>query len=241
MTKKQEILPKIVQGEEYVTAEQAMELLGISRPTFYEKPILYLRVYYFDGKKRQWYSKRQVLDLKEGRIAQNPVIPIEGMFKDWTAAARAMGVPATTTTSEVYPTTLPHDACETFGLSPTLPVLLRGRLTLSRGIYLCVWNSYWPLSLVEEFLPEIKANPDFSITGALAEQGVVVARAVEEVSTRHPSLREQEQMQMISNEPILVLQRACYSERGAFVLFSDMSLRGSFFKMRREYPVDHWK
>jgi hypothetical protein len=46
---------------------------------------------------------------------------------------------------------------------------------------------------------------------------------------------------MISNEPILVLQRACYSASGAFVLFSDMSLRGSFFKMHREYPVDHWK
>jgi hypothetical protein len=232
-------------GVKYITAEPAARLLGVSHDHFYEKSILSLTRYFFDGRRRPWYKEEQVADLKAGRIAQNPVIAIEGMYKDWTTDARALGIPVTTGMATIRgiqePLYLPEEVCAAFGLDGHVRMLCRARFSMANKLYLCTWDTYWPYALVEEFLPAMKTDPDFSVSRALAAKGRSPVRAVEEVSSRHANLYEQEQMQMVSNEPILVLQRACYGQDGTFVLFSDMSLRGSFFKRRYEFAIPHWK
>ena len=55
---------KIVEGEEYLSAGEAAQVLGISLPRFYTNARKYLRVYRFDAKKVKWYNKKQVLAMK---------------------------------------------------------------------------------------------------------------------------------------------------------------------------------
>src|SRR5579875_860585 len=220
---------KIVEHEEYVDTEEAIELLGISRQTFYANARPLLEEYRFNAKKKPWYKKCMVMKLNQAHPAQKRPFVLTSILKDWTAYARSLGIPAQTISSEIVTTTMPESAVKHFGLPADKLFVKRGRATIAKREFLCTWDTYYPLELVEDDLEEIKHNPEYSIVqGIKARHGLVISHAKEYDYARLATLKEQEQMQLKDADAILVLQRASYA-RDTLILFSDMALRGEWF------------
>lgn len=233
---------KIVENEEYLTTDDAIVLLETNRQSFYNFAQPLLRVYHFDGKRTPWYKKGDVLDVKRGKSTAKTVITLPGIFKDWTEYVRSLGMKADTDTGEVVETTLPASAIELFHLPADALFVKRSRLTLVDNAYICIWDTYYPYDLVRLDLDKIKGDAEYSIvSGIKSRHGLAIGYTKERYSSRAATLREQEQMQLVTDEPLLILQRASYTrDRQTLILYSDMSLRGNWFAAEREYDVKIW-
>jgi len=234
---------KIVDNEEYLSNKEAIALSGASKQSFYKNAKPYLRVYHFDAKLAPWYKKSDVLAFKSGKPARKASLSINGIQRDWTTFLRALGYDAQTKTRAIEPAKLPPDVVVTFGLNADQQFIKRSRMTYVDGDPICVWSTYYPLKLVEgTILNEIEQNMSTDVVKRIKEEhGIVVGWGKDKYTARFATFKEQEILQLHINEPVLILQRVSYTEdRKTLVLYSEMTLLGSWFAPEHEYEVNIW-
>lgn len=232
-----------IDGNTYLDTQEVLHEIHVSKPVFYKNIRPLLQVHHFAGRRKPWYKKADISALLAGKTTRHTNIVISGILADWTVYLRSLGFHAETIVRTIETVTLPPDAVEAFGLSPSQSFVKRAKMTLADGAPICAWDTYYPLDLVSGAILEgMKANFDFDVMAAIkAVHGVVVGVARDRYTARLASLEEQELLQLRTNEPILQMQRASYTRsKDRLVIYSDMALLGSWFSPEHEYPVNIW-
>ncbi len=235
-------MSKLVENEEYLDTEEVMEELAASKKLFYASIKPSLHAYRFDGKKKPWYRKRDVFALKAGKSVRKASIAITGMFGSWAAFARSQ-YQAETELRSIEVTTLPEDAVERFQLPADKQFVKRSRLTRVDRTVICTWDTYYPLELVSDILEPMKRGVVDHVVEYIKEKhSLVVGRAKDVYSARMTTLEEQNLFQLLTDEPVLILQRASYTrDKKTLILYSDMVLLGNWFVHEHEYDVPIWE
>ncbi len=221
-----------------------MALLGTSKQSFYDNARRHLKPYHFDAKRSTWYSEAEVLSLKNGVAVRGVGIRLTNIQQNWMQDIIDMGYNARTENrGDVEIVTLPTDAVTAFHLPPAQQFAKRSRMTLVDNVPICLWSSYYPLNLVEgEILEEMRNGVAIDVVKRIKEiHGVVIRVSRERYSTRVTTLEEQALLRLVTDDPVLILQRASYTqEKQSLVLYSYMTLLGSWFASEREYEVNTW-
>jgi UTRA domain len=238
-------MPRVENGEEYLNGEEVMNFWPASKNLFYGSIQPRLQPYHFDGKKRpHYYKKSEVLALKSGKPApRREPITLSGIFGDWTVYLRSLGYQAETRNHAIEMATLSEEVSSTFHISTERQFVRRSRMTLANGVPICVWSTYYPLELVEgEILSEMKQDPTLDIIQRIREiHGIVVERERDRYTARNATLEEQELLQLLTNEPVLIVQRGCWtSNKQILTHISHMTLLSSWFAIEHEASVNLW-
>lgn len=234
-------MTKIVENEEYLDTEEVMGELAASKKLFYASIKPNLHPYHFEGKKKPWYRKKDVLALKAGKPIRKAAIAITGMYGSWAAFAQSE-YQAETDLRSIETATLPDDAVERFRLSADQQFIKRSRLTRVGHTVICTWDTYYPLELVSEILEPMKrGSADHVVEYIKEKHSLTVGRNRDVYSARMTTIDEQNLFQLPTDEPVLILQRASYTrDKGKLILYSDMVLLGSWFVHEHEYDVPIW-
>jgi UTRA domain len=236
-------MTRTVNGQDYINTQEVLSELGVSKKLFYGKIKRRLKAYYFDGRSTPWYLKQDALALKEGRLPRMASIGISGIQRDWTTFLRSLGFRAETVNCTIELATLPEELARTFALDAEQPFIKRRRMTFANGAPICVWATYYPLALVgPDMFEKLKRQPGLDIVAYIKEQaGVVIGYGKDKYTARAATQYEQEVLQLVSNDPVLILQRASYTrDKQTLVLVSDMTLLGNWFAPEHEYQVEIW-
>ncbi len=233
---------KIVGTEEYLSAADAAEILGVSIARFYTNARKSLRVYRFDAKKVKWYNKNQVLAMKEGKPVRKASIAITGMFSNWTEHARSLGFAITSEDTDTSTEGLPQDLKESFYVTTNQEYICKTQLSRIDGVPVCSWSSFYPVELVREVAPQILDGSMHNIIEYIADRHGLVIREVSDVYIgRNTTFDEQVKFQLLNDEPVLVLQRMAQTEdHQVVVLYQQMELLSSWFVIRRTENIHHW-
>jgi hypothetical protein len=238
-------MSRIENNEEYLNGNEVMEMWPASRNLFYGSIQPRLQSYHFDGKRRpHYYKKSEVLALKSGKsLTRKELITISGIFGDWTIYLRSLGYQADTVNREIEIVTLPEETSSTFHIAPERRFLRRSRMTLANGAPICVWSTYYPVELVEgEILGEIEQNPTLDIIKRMKDvHEITVGWERNRYTARNTTLEEQGLLKLLTNEPVLILQRGCWtSDKQILTHISHMTLLGSWFAIEHDSPVTVW-
>lgn len=236
---------RIEQGEQYLNGNEVMELWPASRNLFYGSIQPRLQAYHFDGKKRpHYYKESEVWALRSGKAATHKeLITISGIFGDWTIYLRSLGYQADTINQEIEITTLPEETSDTFHILKNRQFVKRSRKTLANGVPICTWATYYPLELIEgNILEQMKQEPKLDVIRKIREaHGIAVEWEKDRYTSRNATLEEQENLQLLTNEPVLILQRGCWNgDRQILTHISHMTLLGSWFAIEHDFPVKVW-
>lgn len=236
-------MSKIVDNEEYLTVAEAIALSGASKQSFYKNAKPHLEVHRFDAKRAPWYKKSDVLAFKSGKPIRKASLSINGIQRDWTAFLRALGYDAKTINLSIEVATLPKDAVTLFGLDAKQQFVRRSRMTYANDAPICVWSTYYPLDLIEgEILQEMEQNSSTDVVKRIKEKhGIIVGWGKDKYTARLATFEEQKLLQLHVNEPMIILQRVSYTrDKKTLVLYSEMTLLGSWFAPEHEYEVNIW-
>jgi DNA-binding GntR family transcriptional regulator len=238
-------MPRIEGGVVYLNGGEVMDLWPASRNLFYGSIQPRLQSYHFDGKKRpHFYKESEVLALKSGKpTIQKEPITISGIFSDWTIYLRSLGYQADTINNAIETVTLPEEASNTFHIPPERRFAKRSRKTLANGVPICTWSTYYPFELVEgDILNKMKQDPTLDVVKQIREiHGIAVGWERNRYTSRNTTLEEQETLQLLTNEPVLILQRGCWTnDRQILTHISHMTLLGSWFAIEHSFPVNTW-
>ncbi|WP_376793714.1 UTRA domain-containing protein [Thermogemmatispora sp.] len=232
---------KVINGEEYLTIDEVLRLWPASRNLFYKRIKPRLRTYHFEGKATpRFYKKAEVLALRDGRLEQRDPILISGLLGDWTVFLRSLGYQAETKTISVEITDLPEEVARTFRLHSDQRFVRRTRMTLANGIPICFWSTYYPVELVGEILAEIQRDPSLDVIKRIRElRSLSPAWERDRYLARNASPEEQALLQLVTNEPVLVVQRGCWTSKDKQTLthISHMVLVASWFSVEHEFPL----
>lgn len=239
-------MPITVDNEEYLNTDDAMTELRVSRQHFYTEVKPYLRAYHFGTKKKPWYRKQDILDLKTSTPERPaPPIVIPGIFPNWTQHVRSLGLQVDTLNRAIEIVSLDAESLPpTFRIEPYQQFVKRSRISFINREPICLWASYYPLHLVRgEIYEEMKRDEETDVVKRIAEvHGLVIGWAKDRYSARLATSEEQEALQLLRDEPILRLQRVSYaSDKRTLILYSDMTLLATWFAPEHEYPVDIWQ
>lgn len=235
-------MSKIVESEEYLNTQESIEEMEASKKLFYDNVKPYLRVYHFNGKKTPWYKKKEVVAFKLGKPIRKASIPLSGILNDWTSYLQSLGYHAETTNLKSAITTLPDDAVSMLHLPAGKEFVKRSRFTHADGIPICTWDTYYPVELVEDIKEDIMSGSTINIVEYIKEKhGIVIGVSKDKYTARITTFEEQALFQLLTDEAVLILQRASYTkDKSTLVLYSDMVLVGSWFAPEHEYPVNIW-
>lgn len=235
-------MPKIENGEEYLNGDELMAFWPASKKLFYESLQPRLQSYHFDGKKRpHYYKMSDILALKSGKpVTRRELITISGIFSDWTRYLRSLGYQADTINQAIEVVTLPEEASTSFHIPAERQFARRSRMTLANGVPICTWSTYYPLELVEgEILDRMKQEPALDVVQQIKNaRGIAVGWEKDRYTSRSTTLEEQGTLKLLTNEPVLILQRGCWaSDKQTLAFVSHMTLLGSWFAIEHDFPV----
>lgn len=233
-------MPKIINGEEFLTTEEVMAFWPASRNLFYKRIQPRLRAYHFEGKATpHYYKKTEVEALRSGQPIKRDPIVLSGILGDWTVYVRSLGFEAETKTISLEICSLPEEIRRTFHLSSERQFVRRSRMTLANGVPICQWSTYFPLELIGgEIFAEMQRDSSLDVLRRIREiHGLSVAWERDRYSARNASPEEQALLQLLTNEPVLVVQRACFSKDRTLTHISHMILIASWFAVEHEFPV----
>ncbi len=236
-------MSKFVDDEEYLDTHETVEVLGISRQSFYTNAKPQLKVYQFDAKKTPWYRKKDVLALKNGQLVRTTSIVISGILENWARHVRALGYRADTKNRGIKIVPLPEHLVAIFGVPADRLFVMRSRITFVNLTPICVWTTYYPLELVTgEIHEEMKRDEETDVVRRIKEvRGLTIGWSRDRYQARLATQEEQELLQLLRDEPVLILQRvSCTRDKKTPVLYSEMTLLGSWFAPEHEYYVDIW-
>lgn len=238
-------MPRVENNEEYLNGEEVMSFWPASKNLFYGSIQPRLQSYHFDGKKRpHYYKKSEVLALKSGKpTAHREPITISGIFGDWTVHLRSLGYQADTHNQAIEMAILPEEVNYTFHISRERQFVRRSRLTLANGVPICVWSTYYPFELVEgEILSEMRQYAKLDVIKRIREvHGITVGWERNRYTARNATLDEQGLLQLVTNEPVLIVQRGCWtSDKQILIHVSHMTLLSSWFAIEHDSSVSIW-
>lgn len=236
-------MPKTVEGEEYLSTQEVRDTFDkASKKRFYDNIKPYLRVYHFDGRRLPWYSKNEVLALKDGKPVRKASIAITGMFSNWTQHARSLGFSVQSVERERKVEHLPVGVAESFHVTTDEEFVRVSEMSWIEGQPVCAWVSWYPLALVHEALPQILDGSLHDIIGYIADRHDIVIREVNDVyGARFATFEEMALLQLLNNEPLLILQRMARTEdQQIVVLYQDMQLLSNWFVVRRTENIHYW-
>lgn len=233
-------MSKIIGGEEYLNATEAIKRYGVSRQAFYDNIRPHLLPHRPGGRKTPLYRMPEIEAVMTGKPIRKGTIPITGMFSDWTEYARSLGYSHVQTENrEVQVVNLPKDLGDTFHVATNQIFVKRGRMTFIDRVPVCSWDTYYPIEYVSDILPEIQQGTAKNIVGHIQEKGVTISKVKDRYSTRITTLDEMNLFQLLNDEPVLMLQRVSWThDQQTVVLFSDMVLLGSWFVIEREEEMN---
>jgi hypothetical protein len=238
-------MPRIEAGEVYLNGQEVMALWPASKKLFYDNIQPRLQTYHFGGRKKpHYYKESEVLSLRGGKppVQRNPII-ISGIFGDWTTFLRSLGYRADTVNSAIEVVTLPEEVINTFQFPAEKEFAKRSRTTLANNVPICTWSTYYPLEFVQDrILEEMKQDPTLDVVKQIREtHGITVGWERNRYTARDTTLEEQEHLKLLTNEPVLILQRACFTkDKQTLTHVSHMILLGSWFAIEHDYPVKVW-
>jgi hypothetical protein len=99
------------------------------------------------------------------------------------------------------------------------------------------------LELVQEkILNEMKHDPTLNVVERIKEtHGIAVEWERNRYTARNTTLEEQELLKLLTNEPVFILQRACFTkDRQTLTHVSHMTLLGSWFAIEHDSSVSIW-
>ncbi len=235
-------MPRFENGKEFLNGDEVMEFWPASKNLFYGNIQPRLKSYHFDGKKRpHYYEKSEVLALKSGEpIIHREPITISGIFGDWTYHLRSRGYQATTIDKAIEQTTLPEEVKNTFHIPADRQFIKRSRMTLANGAPICTWSTYYPLELVEgTIFEEMKRDSTTNVVKRIQEEHGFIARwEKNRYTARSTTLEEQKTLELLTNEPVLILQRGCWTDdRQILTHISHMTLLASWFAIEHDAPI----
>lgn len=237
-------MSKIVDNEEYLSTQEVMTELSASKKLFYSNVKPRLKTYFFDAKKAHWFKKSDVLALKSGKLTRMASIGlIGGIQRDWSTTLKSLGYRVRTESGDTNKDAhLPSEIAEAFKLLER-GYVSRPRKTFADDIPICTWSTYYPLELVEgDILDDMLQGKEIDVVARIkAKHGVIIGVARERYLARTASIDEQQSLQLLTNDPVLILQRASYTkDKRTLVCLSDMVLLGSWFAPEHEYDVNIW-
>ncbi len=195
------------------------------------------------ARKTPWYLRRDVLDIKHGHAERAAPIVISGIFRDWTEHARSLGYQIDTNNRTIEVVRLPEVTCVTFDIERGRQFVRRSRISFVNHIPICIWASYYPLDLVQGPIHEaMKQDKDLDVVKRIKEEhNVKIGWVKERDNSRLTNLEEQRLLQLRNAAPVLIKQRvSTTSDRNTLVLYSHMTLLGSWFAPVHEYSVNIW-
>jgi hypothetical protein len=236
-------MPRIEEGETYLNGQEVMALWPASKKLFYDNIQPRLPTYHFGGRKKpHYYKESEVLALRSGKpSAPRSLIIISGIFSDWTIYLRSLGYRAETVNSEIELAELPEEVLNTFHLPATEQFAKRSRMTLANGVPICTWSMYYPIGLVEgKIFGEMIEDPNLNVVTRIEEiHGMTVGWERSRYTARSATLQEQLSLKLLTNEPLLILQRACFTkDRQTLIHVSHMALLGSWFAIEHDKTVN---
>lgn len=229
------------QGELYVDTPDAIATLKMSRQYFYVNVRAKLQAYHFDGRAKPWYKDRDVRDLRDGKTVRKADVVIEGILKNWVVSVREQGH-----TAEVFDrespriVSAPKAVADVFAEYSNREVVLRARGGAIDGHPCCMWTTYYPIDLVRGDTLEAMLRDSQTDTMALiqAQHGLSIHHAKDQVTSRLPTPEEQVTLEIVPDDPILVLRRTSYAESGKAMLFQEQILVAAYFLMTYTYETE---
>ncbi|HEY7417686.1 MAG TPA: UTRA domain-containing protein [Ktedonobacteraceae bacterium] len=235
-------MPKRVEGEEFLNTDETMEELNASKKLFYHNVRPQLHVYHFEGKRTPWYKKSDVHLLKTGRTVRKADIVLAGILGDWTTYLQSLGFRGETINRSAAIAKLPEELIDRFNLPPDEQYVKRARMTLANGAVIALWDTYYPVVLVQDILDSLLNGTARNIVEHIKEKhGLVIGMGEDWTSARLSTMEEHNAFRLVSDEAILSLQRVSYAKDGrTLILASDMALLGSWFTTKHAYDVTIW-
>jgi hypothetical protein len=100
---------------------------------------------------------------------------------------------------------------------------------------------YYPIGLVEgKIFGEMIEDPNLNVVTRIEEiHGMTVGWERSRYTARSATLQEQLSLKLLTNEPLLILQRACFTkDRQTLIHVSHMALLGSWFAIEHDKTVN---
>jgi DNA-binding GntR family transcriptional regulator len=169
-------------------------------------------------------------------------ITITGMFADWTQHLEDLGYRAETKDTVREITKLPENAVRLFGLPADRVCFKRERMSYANGTPICAWSTYYPIDLLDNILGQLIQGAPISVMDHVYDMHHLTLTVVDErYASRITTFDELNRFQLTEEQSILILERAGFTHNSDLILYSEMSLLGNWFDVRRTYTVDHWK
>lgn len=235
-------MPKNVNGEEYVNLTEAQSLLGMSKQLWYNNVKPHLPVYRFDGRRKPFYRKRDVLALRDGKKVRKAFVVAPGSQKLWSDPMKERGCNvATVDYASPKIMAIPEELACISGLAEGTEVVKRMRLNRVDEETLALFITYYPLHLVQGEILERMLRDDQTDAGRMLQDtnNVKIVRAVDVLSTRLATPEEQEALH-IGEEIVSVLHRVSFAGDNSVILVQEIVMILNCFSFRYEYSASHW-
>ncbi|WP_199489192.1 GntR family transcriptional regulator [Micromonospora craniellae] len=142
----------------------------------------------------------------------------------WANEAASTGKQGTQRITAAEETSAPPEVADALRLAPNARVVLRQRVMLLDGHVVELTDSYYPSSIATGTpLADRARIPGGSVT-LLANLGYTTDRAVDEISARLPTLREQHELHISERDPVIVLTRLTFAANGTPFEYSVMTM-----------------
>ena len=237
-------MPREEDGEKYLNAKEAAEILGITKQLFSANVQPFLEKHFLPGRKRPFYKPEDVNVWKnKPEEAQIPIL-IQGITKNFEKEMKRRGIDLVVKnigTPEVV--VMNERMAHIFRMPVGTPVIKRGRLrTMQNTPVGMVCNWYRRDLADDELLEEMRRNDSADMPALMQEKyGVALSWCVESVKTRAATQEERQILKMAKPGDVFEIQRVNLTqENGETVMVSDLTLITQYFNLEYSYPTRHW-
>ena len=238
-------MPLLHEGQEYLNATEAAEMLHMSRQHFYDIIQPTLETHYIGKRTRPYYRRDDVSAAGVIRTEKPLPIVIHGIQKNFVKSIQELGIPCTVQNVGVpsIVSITDQELAEIFHAKIGDPIVRRGRLQGVQGTpYRSVVNWYSTKFCDAELLETMRIDDDADMPILMKEKfGVVIQHIVETVSTRRCTPEERDLLRMRLGDSVYQIRRVNYATDGmTAVMVSDLILVARYFRLRYTYDTDHW-
>ncbi|GGM00147.1 MULTISPECIES: GntR family transcriptional regulator [Micromonospora] len=142
----------------------------------------------------------------------------------WASEAASTGKRGTQHITAARELAAPPEVAEALRLAPDTPVVLRQRVMLLDGQPVELTDSYYPGSIATGTpLADLAKIPGGAVT-LLATLGHAPGHAVDDITARLPTLREQHDLDISEQDPVIVLTRVTFDTNDTPFEYSVMTM-----------------
>jgi DNA-binding GntR family transcriptional regulator/predicted DNA-binding transcriptional regulator AlpA len=235
-------MPVTLNQETYYTATEAIEYLGISRPTFYQNVRPQLQQYKLGVTRTTYYAKGELDTFKGIR----PVLEVTGIQPTFEGYLQNQG--REPMLEDIEPPALvpaSQQLAGIFNIAPGSPIVhrIRKQGDTQQGFYRIAEN-YYPVDLAgNDILKAMQEDVKTDVLALIqAQHGTAIRYIHEEVKGRHPNMKEQRILGITAFTPVQEIHRTCYAsaEKEQVVMYNEIIVEAGYVTLKYDYPVEHW-